>query len=192
MTFIYEMCPHCMSQLNERKQPLEDCDSVNLCPQCGKKMVLACYGEQKIDNTIYKIILNNASISDYMDKKNRFLSMLMKLGDINLEEALKKYKTKDCVIFEGNISSTYVSMGLLDDFTPSITYTVVPEFPFERLLDPFISICPICGSDTIHKTEDVEVPPNYVKDGIFCEKCNTWVMSTTMPKSDNDIEILML
>ena len=151
---------------------------------------MACYGEQKIDNTIYKIILNSALISDYRDRKNEFLSTLMKLGNISFDEAIKKYKTKDCVIFEGNVSGTYVSMGLLDGFTPDIKYTVVPQFPFERFVNPFISICPVCGSDTIHKTEDVDVPPNYVMDGFFCEKCNTWVMFTTMPKSDDDMEIL--
>ena len=115
----------------------------------------------------------------------------MELGNISFNEALKKYGTKDCVIFEGDVSSTYVSMGLLDGFTPSIISTVVPPFPFERLVNPYICICPTCGSDTIHKTEDVDIPPNYVMDGVFCEKCNEWVMFT-MPKSDDDMEMLML
>lgn len=190
MIFIYEMCPHCMERLIERIQPMEDGNSVNLCPKCRGKMVMACYGEQRIDNTIYKFVLNNASVSDHMDKKNRFISTLMKMGDIDFDEALKRYQTKDCVIFEGNASNTYVNMGLLDNFTPSIQYSVVPAFQFERLLNLFISICPICGSDTIHKTEDVDVPSNYIKDGFFCEKCNKWIMSTTMPKSENEMLIL--
>ena len=45
-------------------------------------------------------------------------------------------------------------------------------------------------SDTIHKTEDVDVPLNYIKDGFFCEKCNEWIMSTTMSKSEDEMLIL--
>ena len=188
--FIYEICPHCMDQLLERKQSVEDVNSVNFCPQCGKKMVMACFGEKKMDSTIYKIILNDASVSDYNDRKNKFLSTIMKIGGFNFNEALEKYRTKDCVIFEGNISGAYVSMGLLDNFTPSIHYTVVPQFPYERLVNPFVSICPTCGSDTVYKTEDIDNPKDYVIDGFFCEKCNEWVMFTTRPKSEDDAEIL--
>ncbi len=190
MIFLYEICPHCMKQLIERKQPIEDNDSVNFCPKCGKKMVWACYGEQKTDNTVYKIILNDASLSDNMDQENRFLSALMKIGDCDREEALQRYGTKDSVIFEGNVSDAYVSMGLLDGFTSWIHYTVVPEFPFERFLNPFVSICPNCGSDTIYKTEDIDNPPNYMKDGFFCENCNEWVMVAAVPKEEDYMDNL--
>ena len=186
MMFIYEMCPHCKDQLYERKQPTEDMDSANFCPGCGKKMVMACYGEQKIDNTVYKIILNDASVSDYNDKKNSFLLLLMKIGNISQDTALERYKTKDCVIFEGNISATYVNMHMLDAFTPGIHYTVIPSFPLERLMEPFISLCPVCGSEIIHKTEETDTPPDCVKDGMFCGKCNDWTMYTILNKSQID------
>lgn len=186
MTSFYEMCPHCMNQLYERKQPIEDIDSVNICPQCGNKMVIACFGEEGVDDTVYKIILNDASVSDYEDRQKRFLSVLMKLGDINIEEALERYGTKGCIIFEGNVSNTYVNMHMLDEFTPSIHYTVVPPFPFERLMEPFISLCPVCGSDMVYKTEDIDGSPDYVWDGYYCENCNEWVMKGMVSKLQID------
>lgn len=184
MLLIYEICPHCMEQLIKRKQPIEDGDSVNYCPKCGRKMAMACFGEQTIDDTTYKIILNDALLNAYKDKI-RFLELLKKMGNLDFHETLERYKTKNCLIFEGNISKTYVYMSLLDDFTPNIHYTVVPDFPLERLVNPFVSICPTCGSDTIHKTEDIAVPPNYVNDGFFCEKCNEWVMVAAIPKEED-------
>lgn len=180
---FYEICPHCMNELIERKQPIED-EKINYCSKCGKKLVLACYGKHKIDNTIYKIILNDTSLSDYM--KNKFLSVLMKIGGCNLKQALEKYETKNSVVFEGNINDTYVGMGLLDGYTSGIHYTVVPEFPFERFLNPFISICPVCGGDTIYKTEDIDYPPNFIKDGVFCENCNDWLMCTVISKESDE------
>lgn len=189
--YIYEMCPRCMNQLIERKQSVEDMESVNFCPECGRKLAIACFGKQKIDNTIYKIILNDASVSDHENRKNIFLSALMKMGGINFRKAIEKYTMKDSVIFEGDISSTYVNMGVLDDYTPSIHYTVVPQFPMERLIEPFCSICPTCGSDTVHKTAEIENLPDCVEEGIFCEKCNEWVMHAVVSKAD-DVEMLML
>ena len=189
--FIYEMCPHCMNKLIERKQPMEDMESVNFCPECGRKLAMACFGEQKADNTVYKIVLNDASVSDYENRRNKFLSALMKMGGFNFREAIEKYTMKDSVIFEGDVSSIYINMAVLDGYTPDIHYTVVPRFPMERLIGPFYSICPTCGSDTIHKTVEIDNPPDCIEEGIFCEKCNEWVMHTVVPKED-DIEMLML
>ena len=186
MTFLYEMCPHCMNRLHQRKQPMEDMDSVNLCPQCGNKMVMACFGEEEVDDTVYKIILNDAAVSDYEDRKNRFLSVLMKLGNISPDEALERYGTKDCAIFEGNVSNTYVNMHLLDEFTPGIHYTVVPTFPFERLIGPFTSLCPVCGSNMVCKKEDIDNSPDYVWDGYYCENCNEWFMKGMVNKLQLD------
>lgn len=179
---IYEMCPRCKDALIERKQSFEERDSVDYCPKCGHKLEWALLGG-KIDDTTYKIILNDTSFTEH-NKRIRFLEILKKIGNLSFSETMEKYKTKDCLIFEGDVCKTYVNMSLLDDFTPDIHYTVVPDFPLERLVNPFVSICPTCGSDTIHKTEDMDVPPNYVNDGFFCEKCNEWVMVAAIPKEE--------
>ena len=184
--FVYEICPQCMDQLYERKQPIDDTNSVNFCPKCGKKMECACVGEQRIDDTIYKIILNDASIPDLGDKKNKFIDTLMHIGAFDLGEAQRLYGAENSIIFEGNVSATYVNINLLEDFVPDIHYTVIPPFPFECLLNPFISICPFCGNNTVHRTEEVNNRPDDVKDGIFCETCNDWIMSTICSKLQID------
>lgn len=161
---IYEMCPCCMDELFEREQEFDDQDSVNYCPKCGHKLVWALLGD-KIDDTTYKILLNDAFLTNYMDRRKKFLDKLMKMGNITFGEALEKYKTKNCVIFEGNVRDTFINMDLLDGFTPEIHYTVIPEFPFVRFAAPFTSICPTCGGDVVDR-----------EGGTFCEKCNEWVL----------------
>ena len=178
---VYEMCPRCKDALIERKQSFEERDSVNYCPKCGHKLDWALMGD-KMDDTAYKIILNDTfCLTDY-NKRIKFLEILKKMGNFSFNETLEKCKTKDSVIFEGDIKDVYLNMNLLDDFTPDIHYKVVPELPFARFHDPFISICPTCGSDTINKT--VDVSPDYVHEGVFCETCNKWVMYTSKPKDD--------
>lgn len=183
--YVYEICPYCMDQLYERKQPIND-DDINYCPRCGSKMECACLGEQRIDDTIYKIILNDVFVSNSEDKKNKFIKTLMRVGGFNREEAQRIYITKNTLIFEGNVSETYVNMNLLEDYAPDIHYTVIPSFPFASLLNPFISICPICGNDTVSRTEEVNGHPDDVKSGIYCETCNDWVMFTICSKLQVD------
>ena len=161
---IYEMCPRCKDALIERKQSFEEKDSVNYCPKCGHKLEWALAGD-KMDDTAYKIILNDTfCLTDY-NKRIRFLGILKKMGNFSFNETLEKYKTKDSVIFEGDVREVYINMHLIDGFTDQIRYRVVPEFPFVISLTPFICICPDCGSDTVEK-----------KGGIFCEKCNKWIL----------------
>ena len=189
MIYVYEICPSCMDKLIERKQHLEDRDSRNYCSKCGHKLEWALLGD-KLNDTIYKIILNDtARLTDHMNRKNRFLKVLMKMGNLTYEEALEKCKTKDSVIFEGDAKDIYLNLHIIDGFRLDIHYTIVPEFKFARIADPFTNICPTCGSDTIYKTVDVEVPPNYVNYGFFCEKCNEWVEVTERPK-DEDLLLL--
>ncbi len=160
---IYEICPHCMDELIEREQSFEDRESNNYCPKCGRKLEVALMGD-KIDDTTYKIILERASLTVY-DRRVRFLEILKKMGNLSFNETLEKYKAKDSVIFEGDVREVYINMHLIDGFTDQIRYRVVPEFPFVISLTPFICICPDCGSDTVEK-----------KGGIFCEKCNKWIL----------------
>ena len=163
--YIYDICPHCMDELIERNLPLEDLDSDKFCPKCGKKLNAALLGAQKLDDTTYKIILKDASITEYGNRRNRFIEELMKMGNISFDEALEKYNTKDSLIFKGNAREVYIKMDLIDGFSDQLHYQVVPNFPFLRFATPFSCICPTCGSDTIPK-----------EGGIFCEKCNEWVL----------------
>ena len=89
----------------------------------------------------------------------------MKIGNIGFGEAMKRYNTADSVIFEGDVKEIYIKKDLINGFADQIRYRIVPEFPFVSMLTPFICICPDCGSDTVEK-----------EGGIFCEKCNKWIL----------------
>ncbi|MCM1251592.1 MAG: YgzB family protein [Clostridium sp.] len=168
MAYIYDMCAHCMDELIERKPLVEDYDSDKFCPKCRRKLDMAIYGTQKLEDTRYKIILKGGSIIvDF--RRERFLKTLMKIGNISYEEALEKYHTKNSLIFEGDARGVYISDNLLHGFSDAMKYEIIPEFPFQRCLGPFYSICPTCGSDTVWK-----------EDGCFCEKCNKWLLGGDM------------
>ena len=166
MPYIYDICPCCKDELIERDQPLEGGYSDKFCPKCGRKLGMAMAGTQKIDHTRYKIILERAYITEYGNRRNRFIEILMKLGNISYDEALEKYNTKDSVIFEGDIREVYINMDLIDGFADQMDYRVVPEFPLVRF-DPFLMICPTCGDDLIYKEKE---------RGYFGEKCNKWIL----------------
>ena len=166
MPYFYDICPWCMDELTERDQHAEGGYSDKFCPKCGGKLEKALYATQKIDDTRYKIILERAYITEYGNRRNRFIEILMKLGNISYDEALEKYTSKDSVIFEGDIREAYINMDLIDGFADQIDYRVVPEFPLVRF-DPFLIICPTCGDDLIYKERE---------RGYFCEKCNKWIL----------------
>ena len=165
MPYFYDICPWCKDELIERDQLLEGGYSDKFCPKCGRKLGTAMAGTQKIDDTTYKIILERASLTMH-DRRVRFLEILKKMGNLSLHETLEKYKTKDSVIFEGDVREVYINMHLIDGFADQIRYRVVPEFPLVRF-DPFLMICPTCGDDLIYKEKE---------RGYFCEKCNKWIL----------------
>ena len=114
---------------------------------------------------LYKIILNDTDhLTDHMNRKNRFLDELMKMGNLTFEEALEKCETKDCLIFEGDIKEVYIRIDSIARYVPDIHFTVVPDFLFDRYALPCDSLCRICGSHLVDKD-----------GGTFCEKCNRWV-----------------
>ena len=60
MNYTYMICPKCRNKLIEENK-LES-NAKQICPICGNQLVIALWGEQKIDDTIYKIILNDKPI----------------------------------------------------------------------------------------------------------------------------------
>ena len=167
MYFGYDVCPKCMNTLIEREQSMEDENdfeeySGKYCLVCGSKLVLACVGDKRIDNTLYKIILSEISVSD---KKN-YIEILKKLDiDISLEEL----KNREIVIFEGSAVDIYIKMEILDN--AGMKYTVVPKFPFARKIYNQVCFCSKCGGETIQKIENHK---EYIKKGFYCENCKSW------------------
>lgn len=150
MYFGYDVCPKCMNTLIERAQSMENANdfekySGKSCLVCGSKLVLACVGDKRIDNTLYKIILSEISVSDRKD----YVEILKKLDiDISLEEL----NNRETVIFEGTAVDIYIKMEMLD--SARMKYTVVPNFPFARMIYNQVCLCSKCGGETVQKIEN--------------------------------------
>ena len=133
------------------------------CLVCGNKLVLACVGDKRIDNTLYKIILSEISVSDKKD----YVEILKEL-DIDI--SLDKLHNRETVIFEGTAVDIYIKMEMLD--SAGIKYTVVPEFPFARMIYNQVCLCSKCGGETVQKIENHK---EYINKGFYCEYCKDWV-----------------
>ena len=150
MYFGYDVCPKCMNILIEREQSMENENdfeeySGKYCLVCGSKLVLACVGDKRIDNTLYMIILSEISVSDKKD----YIEILKKLDiDISLEE----FNNRETVIFEGTAVDIYIKMEMLD--SARMKYTVVPNFPFARMIYNQVCLCSKCGGETVQKIEN--------------------------------------
>lgn len=168
MYFGYDVCPKCMNTLIEREQSMGNENefeeySGKYCLVCGNKLVLACVGDKRIDNTLYKIILSEISVSDRKD----YVEILKKLDiDISLEEL----NNRETVIFEGTAVDIYIKMEMLD--SARMKYTVVPNFPFARMIYNQVCLCSKCGGETVQKIENHK---EYINKGFYCEYCKDWV-----------------
>ena len=168
MYFGYDVCPKCMNTLIERAQSMENANdfekySGKSCLVCGSKLVLACVGDKRIDNTLYKIILSEISVSDKKD----YVEILKEL-DIDI--SLDKLHNRETVIFEGTAVDIYIKMEMLD--SAGMKYTVVPEFPFARMIYNQVCLCSKCGGETVQKIENHK---EYINKGFYCEYCKDWV-----------------
>ena len=169
MYFGYDVCPKCMNTLIERAQSMENANdfeeySGKYCLVCGRKLVLACVGDKRIDNTLYKIILSEISVSDKKD----YVEILKKLDiDISLEEL----NNRETVIFEGTAVDIYIKMEILD--SARMKYTVTPKFPFARMIYNQVCLCSKCGGETVQK---IESHKEYINKGFYCENCKDWML----------------
>lgn len=157
------------------------------CLKCGSKLVLAYVSDKKADDTVYKIILEG--ITKHEQNENQCIETIMKIGGFDRNEALEKIDTENSIIFEGNLSDTYINMSLLDDIG-IVRYTVSPSIPYSRVI--CYDICPECGCETIEKMEEIDGLKNYVKQGMFCEHCNDWVIFCSVNKMNMDDTIYTL
>lgn len=185
MYFGYDVCPKCMNTLIEREQSMEDENdfeeySGKYCLVCGSKLVLACVGDKRIDNTLYKIILSEIPVSDKKD----YIEILKKLDiDISLEEL----KNREIVIFEGSAVDIYIKMEILD--SAGIKYTVAPKFPFARKIYNQVCLCSKCGGETVQKIEDHK---KYIIKGFYCENCKDWILYNSFSKLQLDDTVYKL
>lgn len=174
MYYGYDICPKCKDKLIEREYSCEREEdfeeySEQVCPKCGKRLVLACTGNKKMDNdnTIYKIVLKE---DHFIHKKERF-NTLRKINPTIVKEDIY---IKDFVLFEGKADSIYNNIEMLSN--QGIAYIVIPEYPYNRFVYPEFCMCFHCGGETVKKTQEIDVPKNSIRRGLYCESCKNWVL----------------
>ncbi len=110
------------------------------CPHCGNRLINACMGEKRPDDTVYKIFLTSASA--HVDNKMEIcIEVLMEIGHCDRKSAIEKLNAEDIVICEGKISEIYFAIKKLQEAEGRIQYRIEPEFPYMTLSDPeFFSV----------------------------------------------------
>lgn len=176
MSYIFNLCPKCKDKLVERiVDDISKCEE-KYCPNCGNKMDIVLSGDKKEETVVYKITLNQVQ-----DIKDKYLNVIMQMGNFDEKAALEKINGKDSISFEGDLLNTYLNLELLDETEGLVDYTVTPCFPYKRL---FIQKCPDCGEKAIYRIE--EIGEDEIQTGFFCEKCSEWVWYDICNKSKID------
>lgn len=147
MRHIFDLCPKCKDKLAERIVDDMSKSGKIHCPNCGSKMDTVFYGDKREDNAVYKITLNQIE-----DIKDKYLDVIMKMGNFSEKEALEKLNGKDSISFEGDLLNTFLNLELLDEMWDISDYVITPPFPYVR---NFIQKCPDCGEEAVYKTEKV-------------------------------------
>lgn len=174
MCYAYDICPRCFDELYIRQQINSKGEfgkrSGSICPKCGVELVLACVGNQKEDNTMYKIFFE--SMHSYV-KREQCIESIMIISDCNIETAIHKLNNRNTLLCEAGFVKTYLYMEMLDDV--GISYKVAPSFPYTRYVYAKMFFCPKCGNETSEKNEKADDSHNHVKHGFFCNNCNEWI-----------------
>lgn len=182
MHYDYMICPKCRNRIVEQNE--QEINNKQICPICGNQFVTAFWGEQKIDDTIYKIILKHQPI--IWDTSIDSLKKGLEGHDlaIDADTLIQKLESgnEGEVLFEGDAIHAYFFMEALDCMIAF--YSVIPKFPFHRSIEPDMALCPLCGSKTVEKLEQIENDKDYLTHGWFCESCQMWLTSCNMPKKE--------
>lgn len=182
MWYIFDLCPKCKDKLAERiVDDISECEEI-CCPNCGSKMDTVFYGDKKDETAVYKITLNQVE-----DIKDKYLGVVMRMGNFNEKEALERLNEKDSISFEGDLLNTFINLELLDEMWDISDYIITPPFPYIRT---FIQKCPDCGEKAVYRIEKVN--KNEYKRGFFCEKCGEYVWYDILDGTEIDETIYHL
>ena len=175
MWYIFALCPKCRDKLVEKVVEKLSKIEESYCPNCGSKMDEVLYGDRREENTVYKITLNHIQ-----DIKDKYLNVIMQMGNFSEEEALEKINGKDSISFEGNLLKTFLNLELMDEMWDISDYTINPPFPYER----FCIVRCDCGERAVYKAEKINDEEFMV--GFFCEKCRDYVWYNICDKIECD------
>ena len=175
MWYVFDLCPKCRDRLVEKVVDKLSKSEGGYCPNCGSKMDKVFCGDKKEENAIYKITLNQAQ-----EIKEKYLDVIMQMGNFSEEEALEKIGERDSISFEGDLLKTYLNMELADKMW-DIDYTVIPPFPYKRF---YIARCD-CGERAVYKAEKIN--DEEFMAGFFCEKCRDYIWYDVCDEIERDL-----
>ena len=179
MRYILELCPVCLDKLVERN--IDDFQEYHesCCPNCGGTMQAVLFGKKRAEDAIYKITLNK--VRDVSKHRERCFDIIRRVSGLDADTVMERIGINDCVIFEGDLLHTYLTLEQLDQIEFMINYTVVPDFSYARELT---IMCPDCGEKAKYRVKYGEGED--ATGGFFCENCGEWVMYTGFGKADVD------
>ena len=176
MWYVFDLCPKCRDRLVEKVVDNLSKSEGGCCPNCGSKMDEVFCGDKKEENAVYKITLNRAQ-----EIKEKYLDVIMQMGNFSEEEALEKIGERDSISFEGDLLKTYLNLELADKMWDIYDYTVTPPFPYKRF---YIARCD-CGERAVYRAEKIN--DEEFMAGFFCEKCRDYVLYRICSEIEDDL-----
>ena len=176
MWYVFDLCPKCRDRLVEKAVDNLSRSEGGCCPNCGSKMDEVFYGDKKEENAVYKITLNRAQ-----EIKEKYLYIIMQMGNFSEEEALEKIGERDSISFEGDLLKTYLNLELADKMWDIHDYAVTPPFPYKRF---YIARCD-CGERAVYKAEKIN--DEEFMAGFFCERCRDYVWYDICNEIERDL-----
>ncbi len=176
MWYVFDLCPKCRDRLVEKVVDNLSKSEGGCCPNCGSKMDEVFCGDKKEENAVYKITLNRAQ-----EIKEKYLDVIMQMGNFSEEEALEKIGERDSISFEGDLLKTYLNLELADKMWDIYDYTVIPPFPYKRF---YIARCD-CGERAVYRAEKIN--DEEFMAGFFCEKCRDYIWYGIYSEIEDDL-----
>lgn len=100
MLYTFNLCPKCKDKLIEQDVAKEEDYKVIYCPNCGSAMEPALSGEEKAEDTTYKIVLNNVRILH--NRSDKCLKTIMQIGGLTKKRLWKNLVQKKVLYLRGS------------------------------------------------------------------------------------------
>lgn len=190
MEYAYVICPKCWDKLIEveKKEDLSIYEQ-SRCPNCGTRFGLALLGENKIDNSFYKVIIKKKWGLD--KKRADIITKDLNKAHFNAEAVMESINngTQGTIIYEGDVLHTYLFECVFIGFESCIEFEIVPRFPY-KIFHPEYFLCPKCGAEVISRQEPYDRIKGWFVDGLFCENCNEWTLGLTVIHDDTGYKLV--
>ena len=189
MEYAYVICPKCWDKLIEVKKEELSTYEQKRCSNCGTRFGLALLGDNKIDNSVYKVIIKKKW---GMDKKRAdIMSKDLNRAHFKAKAIMESINngTQGTIIYEGDVLRIYLLECVFIGFEPWIELEIVPRFPY-KIFHPEYFLCPECGAEVISRQEPYDCIRGWFLDGLFCENCNKWTLGPAAIRDDTNYRLV--